>query len=513
MLSFCHAVILSSIICIDNRPHIRERQHNDTAQYGFMIRHTQALLAMLALTGCASIPQLDAPPALRDPATLSLGVRPAAAPGAFPDDRWWTAMGDPALDRLMEEALSASPDLAAAQARARRALAFQAQAKAATLPALGVEGSAGAIRQSQNQGFPPGLIPGDVRDQGRIGALLEFDLDLWGRKRSALAAATSAAMSAQVDVAQTRLLLQAAIASAYADLAGLFASRDLAEARLKNAGDELALLQARQARGLENSTVVSEAEGQLARTVAELKALDEAIALTRNALAALAGAGPERGQMIQRPQLAVRQDLALPGDLPLNLVGRRPDLVSARLRAESASARIGIARAAFYPDINLAALVGFQAIGLANLFQDSSLIANAGPALRLPIFDGGAARAGYRAARADYDEAVSLYNAALITAIRQVADAAASKASLTDQIAAAQNAVNAAQRQLAATRQRHAAGLDDLRRTLAAERALIAARAALSALNTRNQQADIALSVALGGGFAETPEYKPEANR
>jgi outer membrane protein TolC len=217
--------------------------------------------------------------------------------------------------------------------------------------------------------------------------------------------------------------------------------------------------------------------------------------------------------MIQRPQLAVRQDLALPGDLPLNLVGRRPDLVSARLRAESASARIGIARAAFYPDINLAALVGFQAIGLANLFQDSSLIANAGPALRLPIFDGGAARAGYRAARADYDEAVSLYNTALITAIRQVADAAASKASLTDQIAAAQNAVNAAQRQLAATRQRHAAGLDDLRRTLAAERALIAARAALSALNTRNQQADIALSVALGGGFAETPEYKPEANR
>jgi NodT family efflux transporter outer membrane factor (OMF) lipoprotein len=513
MLFFGHAVILRSIICIDNRPHISDMQRNDTAQYGFMIRHSHALLAMLALTGCASIPPLDAPPAPRDPATLSLGDRLEAGAGSFPADRWWTAMGDPQLDRLMEEATGASPDLAAAQARARQAQAFRAQAKAATMPTLGIEGSAGAIRQSQNQGFPPGLIPGDLRDQGRIGALLDFDLDLWGRKRSALAAATSAAMSAQADVAQARLLLQAAIASTYADLGGLFASRDLAEARLQNARNELALLQSRQARGLENSAVVNEAEGQLARATAELIALDEAIALNRNALAALVGAGPERGQLIQRPQLAAQQGLALPGNLPLNLVGRRPDLVSVRLRAESASARIGVARAAFYPDINLAALVGFQAIGLDNLFKESSLTANAGPALRLPIFDGGAARAGYRAARAEYDEAVSLYNAALIAAVREVADAAASKASLMGQIAAAQNAVDAAERQLTATRQRQAAGLEDLRRTLGVERALIAAKAALLALNTRSHQADIALSAALGGGFAETPEHKPDLNR
>jgi len=470
-------------------------------------------MAVLALTGCASIPQLEAPPAIRDPASLSLGDQAAGAHNPFPADRWWTALGDPALDRLMDEALSASPDLAAAQARARRALAFQGQAKAATLPTLGIEGSAGAIRQSQNQGFPPGLIPGDLRDQGRIGAVLEFDLDLWGRKRSALAAATSAAIGAQSDLAQSRLLLQATIVSAYADLDGLFASRDLAEARLQNASNELELQRERQARGLENIAAVSEAEGRLARTTAELKAVDEAISLTRNALAALAGAGPERGQSIQRPQLQEPQGLALPADLPLNLVGRRPDLTSARLLAQSAEARIGVARADFYPDINLVALVGFQAIGLDNLFKESSLTANAGPALRLPIFDGGTARARYRAARAEYDEAVSIYNATLIVAIRQVADAAATKRSLADQIAAAQSAVSAAERQLAATQQRHAAGLEDRRSALAAERALLAAKAALSALNTRNHQADIALAVALGGGFVESPEYQPEPNR
>lgn len=478
-----------------------------------MIRQSLTLLAVLALAGCASIQPMEAPPAMRDPASLSLEDQFAATPSAFPTDRWWSALGDPALDRLMEEALGASPDLAAAQARARKALAFQGQAKAATLPTLNVEGSASAIRQSQNQGFPPGLIPGDLRDQGRIGAVLEFDLDLWGKKRSALAAATSAALSTQVDVAQSRLLLQAAIASTYADLAGLFTSRDLTEAKLKNAEAELDLFKSRQARGLENIAAVSEAEGRLANATAELKAVDEAISLTRNALAALAGAGPERGQLIQRPQLEASQGLAVSSKLPLNLVGRRPDLVSARLRAESAAARIGVARADFYPNINLAGLVGFQALGLDNLFTGSSVIANAGPALRLPIFNGGAVRARYRGARAEYDEAVSIYNAALIAAIRQVADATASKNSLVDQTAAAQSAVAAAERNLAATRQRHLAGLEDHRPTLAAERALLAATAVLSSLDTRNHQADIALAVALGGGFSESPDKKPESKR
>lgn len=442
---------------------------------------------------------------MREPASLPLGPQAAAANGAFPADRWWAASGDAALDQLIDEALRASPDLAAAQARARRALAFQGQAKAATLLTLGIEGSADAIRQSQNQGFPPGLIPGDLRDQGRIGAVLDFDLDLWGRKRSALAAATSSALAAQADLAQTRLLLQAAIVSTYTDLDGLFTSRDLAAARLNNAANELDLIRTRQARGLDNIAAVSEAEGRLARASAELKAVDEAISLTRNALAALAGAGPERGQSIQPPQLQAPQGLALPADLPANLLGRRPDLVAARLRAESAQARIGVARANFYPDINLAALVGFQAIGLDNLFKESSLTANAGPALRLPLFDGGAARAGYRVARADYDEAVSLYNASLIAAIRQVADAVVSKRSLAEQITAARNGVAAAERQLAAVQQRYTAGLEDRRGTLSAERALLAAQATMSALNTRNHQADIALAVALGGGFVETP--------
>ena len=477
------------------------------------MRHTSSLILALALAGCATIPQLDEPVAMRDPAILAANGLTTAPEGAFPSDRWWAMLGDDQLDQLVGEALRDSPDLAAARARARGAAAFQDQARAATLPSLGLEASAGGTRISQNQGFPPGLIPGDVLSQGRIAAVADFDLDLWGRKRAALTAATSAARAAEVDTAQSRLLLVSAIASTYLDLDALFQRRDLARAALENAEREAALAQARQRRGLDNAGAVSQVEGQAARAKGDLAAIDEAIALNRNALAALVGAGPERATTIDRPQLAAAHGLALPANLPLDLAGRRPDIVSARLRAESAAARIGVARAAFYPDINLTALIGLQAIGLDNLFSDSSLIGNAGSALRLPLFDGGAARAGYRAARADYDEAVSTYNATVIAAIRQIADAVATKRSLAEQISSATSGVTAAEAQLAVARQRYEAGIADARALLAAERAMIGARATLAALHSRDHQADIALATALGGGFADTTSRNSKAIR
>lgn len=474
---------------------------------------TPIMMMGLVLSGCASLPQLDAPPAMRDPAELTGAAVLAADDGDFPTERWWLMLNDPGLDQLVVEALAASPDLAGAAARARRAAAFQDQAQAALRPTVAAEASGAGVRISQNQGFPPGLIPGDLLSRGRIAALAEFDLDLWGRKRSALAAATSAAQAAQADIAQARLLLVSAIVAAYVDLDQLFARRDLAEAALDNGRQEQALIAARAAQGLENSAAASRAEIQVSRAELELAAIDEAIALSRNALAALAGGGPDRGLAIARPALAEPRPLALPANLPLDLVGRRADLVAARLLAESAAAGIGVARADFYPDINLAGLVGLEAIGLGSLFSGSSLIANVGPALRLPLFDGGAARAGYRAARAEYDEAVSQYNAVLIGAVRQVADALTTKRSLADQIRAALRAEDGARANLSVASEQYAAGLVDRRSVLAAERELIATRAALVALNNRNHQADAALAVALGGGFMADPASTSELER
>ena len=483
---------------------------NDTGRYGYRVMRVRsasnaalvaALAAATALSGCASVPDTPAPQVMRDPATLEAAQAFAAPQGAFPDDRWWTVWGDPALDALVAEALAASPDLAVATARARQAQALVGQARAATLPTIGLEATAGGTRPSQNQGFPIDIIPGELRDQGRIGLSFAFDPDLWGRNRAALAAATSAAEAATVDLAQARLMLASTLVSTYAELNRAFAVRDRALAVQANAEGELALAEARVASGLDNASTLHRAREELARAQGTVAASDAAIALLRNALATLVGAGPDRGLAIARPTLGDARVLALPDELPLGLVARRPDIVSARLRAESAAARVGVARADFYPQVNLSAVLGLQAVGLDVLFRQSSLTTNFGPVLSLPIFEGGALAARYQGAGAAYDEAVAHYNATLLAAVQQVADAVATKRGIASELAAARLAEDEARASFALIRQRVEAGLADRRALLAADRQVILASQNLSAIVSRDRQADIALAVALGGGF------------
>jgi NodT family efflux transporter outer membrane factor (OMF) lipoprotein len=384
------------------------------------------------------------------------------------------------------------------------------QTRAAGEPGLDLEASLGGARPSLNQGFPRGFLPENVRSQGYLGLNFAFDPDLWGRQRSALAAATTAAQAAQVDVAQARLLLASSVVRTYADLMGAFARRDRAMATIANAEADLAVARQRTERGLDNAMPLRSAEEALDRAQGSLALANEDIAVARNMLAALVGEGPDRGLAIARPQMADPVALALPHNLPADLVGRRPDLVAARLRAEAAAARIGVARADFYPSVNLAAVIGLQAVPLDLLFRHSSITSQFGPALRLPIFDGGAIAARYEGARGAYDEAVAAYNAALLTAVRQVAEAAASKRAIAIQLAEAREAEAAARAQLALAQQRADAGLADNRAVLTEQRDVISAERSVAALIARDRQADVALAVALGGGFDETGKRDDE---
>ena len=191
-------------------------------------------------------------------------------------------------------------------------------------------------------------------------------------------------------------------------------------------GDMRDLVARRYNAGLEPQASVEQAEGSVETARAELAAIDEAIALTRNALAALLGAGPDRGLEIAPPSLVNRRPAELPANIPIELVGRKPEVLSARLRVEAAAARIGVARAGFYPNVNLGGLIGLASFGLNNLVDSRSVIGSAGPAISLPIFDGGQRSANYTRARGEYDGAVAGYDAALLQALREAADAAAS---------------------------------------------------------------------------------------
>jgi len=461
-----------------------------------------AITSAGALSACAGVPDLGARPALTPPGALEAMQSFAGARADWPQAGWWRSYRDPQLAELIEEALGGSPDVAAAAARLRAARAAARQAGAARLPQVSVEASAGGTKLSENLGVPPQFVPDGIIDTGLISGNFSFDLDLWGRNRAALAAATSDAQAAAVDAEQAALLLSTAVAAAYADLARFYSERDVAveAARVRRATAELTAR--RVLNGLDTRGEQRQAEARVPAARAEVAALDEAIALTRNRLAALVGKGPDRSLAIVRPGLDV-PPYGLPENLHLELLGRRPDIVAARLRTEAAASRIKVARAAFYPNLNLNAVVGLQSLGLDQLVDSGSTYGSAGPALSLPIFQGGRLEGSYRGARAQYDEAVARYNGTLVEALREVADAAASLRAVDTQLGEQREALAAAEEAARIARIRYQGGLANQLTALLADDTLLAVRRAVAAAEARRIALDIALVRALGGGFRE----------
>jgi NodT family efflux transporter outer membrane factor (OMF) lipoprotein len=231
-------------------------------------------------------------------------------------------------------------------------------------------------------------------------------------------------------------------------------------------------------------------------------ALDEQLALQRNSIAALLGAGPDRGLSITRPTLELKHTFTLPDRLATDLLGRRPDIRAARMRAEAAARRIDQAKAAFYPNINLSALVGAQSLGLDMLTRHGSSIGNVGPALSLPIFNGGQLRNQYRRSEAEYAQAVAEYERTVVEALKDVANAATSQKALSPQLARVDEAVLAAHEAWSIQNTRYSGGLATYLDVLTAEDSLLTNLRAQSDLQSRSLSLDIALTRALGGGYS-----------
>lgn len=477
---------------------------------------------LLWLSACAAVPELGPKPALRTSESIAAGQTLASQATAWPADGWWKAYGDPQLDQLIAEGLRASPDLAAASARFRRASAAAQQAGAPLLPSADLEASAAATRQSYNMGFPKAFVPQGWLGTGRMALDLGFDLDLWGKNRAALAAATSEADAARIDAQQAQLVLTTAIADAYADLARLHEAHDIQARALEIRSASQKLVAQRQRGGLETRGSVRQADATVASARAQLAAADQAIEVRRHQIAALIGAGPDRGLAITRPQPGKLAALGLPADVTTNLVARRPDIAAALARAEAAAKRIKVARADFFPAIRLSALVGVQSLGYNTvipgfgngtgtssarpftdtLFSKDSLFGTVGPALSLPIFHGGAISAQYRGARATYDEAVANYDKTVLGAYQEVADAVTGRRSIDRRLADARAAVTASEEAYAIARKRYDGGLFTYLDVLSVEDQLLATRQTLAELEASAFTFDIALIRALGGGFA-----------
>ncbi|WP_421837072.1 efflux transporter outer membrane subunit [Novosphingobium sp.] len=455
-----------------------------------------------ALAGCATVPDLGPRPALRDPSTLGAVAVPAdAATGQWPGDGWWKDYGDPQLAALIEEALAGSPTLAAADARARKAAAYAQSAGAALLPSLSADGQVTEVKQSYNNGFPAQFVPKGLNDTGRVSLDLNYELDFFGKNRAALRAATSEREAAGLEARAARLALATSVAASYADLARLAAEREVQLAAVQQREEVAALVARRVTSGLDTRGEQRQADAAVPLARGDLAATDEAIALTRNRIAALLGAGPERGAAIALPSPRRLTTPGLPANLALDLVGRRADIAAARRRAEAAGARITVARAGFYPNVNLMGFIGLQSLGLGNLTAQGSDIAQAGAAISLPIFSGGRIQGNYRAVRADFDEAVAQYDQTLVRALNEVADVAASQRALGVRQAEAHAALTASEEAYSIARRRYEGGLSPYLSVLTAQDALLRNRQLVAALDARALTLNVELIRALGGGY------------
>lgn len=463
-------------------------------------RYLGFLLSLL-LAGCAPFPKVSSPEPEIGVQTLASKESFSAPSGNWPSDRWWTQYDDSQLDKLMVEALRESPSLRVAQARVRRAQAVGLVAGAPLLPQVGLEATAGVQRLSYNYLTSPESVARGWNDAGQVALDMRWEIDFWGKYRAGLAAATSEIEARRAELAQAELVLTTSLASSYAELARLYALKDTAERAVKVRAQTQSLFAERQLHGLETKASVLEAQAKEAQAQTEDLFLAEQIALQKNRLASLLGAGPDRGLEIRRPGAVLQKSLSLPTELAADLIGRRPDVMAARLQAQAQSNLVKSREADFYPNVNLAAIIGLQSLGLNVLGQSGSTYGRVGPAISLPIFTGGRLQGELLGARAEFDVSVAVYNNTLIHALQNVADVVTSYRALKGQLTQAERGLTAALQANQLASGRYRGGLSSYLEVLVSEDIMLTSLRVVTELRARNFVLDVALVRALGGGY------------
>lgn len=439
-------------------------------------------------------------------------MQAAVTAAAWPQGQWWQAYHDAQLNAWMDMALSDSPTLAMAAARVRQAQAMAGVVAASEAPQVGVRGAMERKAWPDDYFYGPGELASTSSWNNNAALQLSYDLDLWGRERSNSERALDMAQVAAVDARAAELDLQASIMRSYVRLALQFAEQDVASASVAQLEALSQLAQQRLANGLGTQLEVSEAQTPVLEAQRQLALVQQGIALSRNQLAALAGKGPGEGARLQRPTLSLKVAAQLPSSLPLELVGRRPDVLARRWQVAAQARGIEVAKADFYPNINLLGSFGWTAVqgGVLDFLKADKLTYGLGPALSLPIFDGGRLRAQLGAAAAGYDLAVEQYNQTLVQALQSIADPLVRLHSLEQQQALAEAALHSAEQAYSLAQIAYQRGLTDYRGVLLTQTQLLQQQLVQQRLLAAQLGTQAQLWVALGGAVMP-PDVGPEA--
>ncbi len=466
-----------------------------------------ASAAVLMLAGCADFGHQAAPVTARTADSLGLATKLQTT---AVDAQWWHQFGDAQLDALVAKALEGSPNLGAAAARATRARAVADAAHGAELPQVALDGSVKRELLSRNGIFPP-PYGGSVLNQSDLGFGLTWDADVFGRQKHDLEAALGQVRAAQADADVAAQQIAAQVVRTYFSLARLESQRVVAQRTYDQRKQMLSLISQRVQAGLDTVVEQKQGEGALPDTLAQIESLDEQIDLTRHMLAALT-AQPMQALATLAPTLDKLSVSPQPPVLGADLIARRPDVAAALARIEAANQEVASQRTKFYPDINFSAAFGLDSIRLQNLLQLPSKNWSFGPALHLPIFEGGQLRAQLKGKGADRDAAIQAYNQQVIDAVREAADAATSAASIGRQLVLQRQALEASTASYDFSQKRYGQGLGNALIVLNAETQMLSERRLEVDLEYRALDVQAQLMKALGGGWtAGTRPLTPSA--
>jgi NodT family efflux transporter outer membrane factor (OMF) lipoprotein len=457
---------------------------------------------VLSLGACASF--TDSAPKAKplDAKALQLQTGAAATTAPTIAAQWWKAFGDPQLDQLVDQALANSPSLRVAQARLERAQSASDSVRGADLPQ--VNGGLDLTRQRFTaHGIYPPPLAGAIIDTGTLQATASWELDFFGKNRAALEATLGQVKAAQADAEAARMLLASNVARSYFGLVRIRNQLTVAQRTLAQREQTQRLVQDRVNAGLDTQLELQQSQSTLPDARMQIEMLAEQQALALNALTALTSQ-PNTLLAPELPAQAAIKSIAPVTSIPIDLLGRRADIAAALWRIEAATQDVAQAKTLFYPNINLVGFAGFSSIGFDKLLQSGSDQWGVGPAIRLPLFEGGRLRANLKGKAADLDASIEAYNALVIDAVRDVRDQLASGQAIVRQQAEQFAAQSSAESAYAIALQRYQAGLGNYLNVLSAETAVLVQRRQAVDLAARAVDTQIQLIRALGGGY--TPD-------
>jgi multidrug efflux system outer membrane protein len=469
----------------------------------------KSLLFAVVLTafGCAQIPADKDVLPQRDVASAKLASDIRLAREGWPETQWWTRFHDAQLNALMARALQDGPSLQTAAARVSLARGALQLDSANSGTDVDFKANSNRQRYSANGLFPP-PIGGGYFNESTLQVVAKYDFDWWGKRGAQIRASLGEVNARRAEYAQAEQILAAAVAQSYFNLQAGWARLDNLQQMRVAQSALVADKSKRIAHGLATSDEQRTAESDLNALNREYAQTEMQNVREREALRALIGADATAlGDLT--PHAMPDEGAALPANLGIELLARRPDLQAARARVEASLSRIEVEKAAFYPDINLTGFFGADALSLDKLLNVSSRTLFIGPALTLPLFNSGTLRARLGIARDQRNELIADYNQSVVNAIRDVAQAGADLQGLDRQQREQDAATQSAQDKLRSAQARFSRGLADNSSLLNAQLAVFEQHDQDLQLKARQLLGQVALIKALGGGYVAGKGSEP----